>query len=63
MRAEKCVTAINVELKTSNDLYTCFRRETSQMRTRALHYRKELGTCVGCLRMLIPKYAAVPNRD
>jgi len=28
------------------------------MRTRDLHYCKELGTCVGCLCMLISKYAA-----
>ena len=33
------------------------------MRTRALHYCKVLGTCVGCLCMLFPKYAAVSNRD
>ena len=63
MRAEKRVTAINIRLKTSNDLYTCFRRETNQMRTRALNICKELGTCVGCLCMLFPKYAAVSNRD
>ena len=32
--AEKCVTAINIALKTSNDLYTCLGRKTYQMRTR-----------------------------
>ena len=42
---EKCVTAINIGLKTSNDLYTCLRRKTYQMRTRELHYCKELGSC------------------
>ena len=41
LRAEKCVTAINIRLKTSNDLYTCFRRKTCQMRTLELHYCKE----------------------
>ena len=62
LRADKCVPAINIGLKTSNDLYTCLRRKTYQMRTRELPYTKELGTCVGCLRMLIPKYA-VSSRD
>ena len=62
-RAEKCVTAIMIGLKTSNDLYTCFWRKTYQMRTRALHYCKVLGTCVGCLCMLFPKYAVVSIRD
>ena len=38
MRAEKCVTAINIRLKTSNELYTSFRRKTCQMRTLELHY-------------------------
>ena len=32
------------------------------MRTLELHYCKERGTCVGCLGMLIPKYA-VSSRD
>jgi len=41
----------------TNDIYTCLRRKTYQMRTRDLHYCKELGTCVGCLRVLISKYA------
>ena len=41
LRAEKCVTAINIRLKTSNDLYTCFIRKTCQMRTLELHYCKE----------------------
>ena len=63
VRAEKRVTAVNIGLKTSNDLYTCFRRETYPMRTRALNYCTELGTCVWCLCMLFPKYAAVSNRD
>ena len=63
VRAEKHVTAVNIGLKTSNDLYTCFRTDTYQMRTRALSYCKELGTCVGCLCMLFPKYAALSNRD
>ena len=63
MRAGKHVTAINIGLKTSSDLYPSFRRETYQMRTSALNYCKELGMCVGCLCMLIPKYAAVSNRD
>ena len=62
LRAEKRVPAINIGLKTSNDLYTCLRRKTYQMRTRELHYCKELGTCVGCLCMLIPKYG-VSSRD
>ena len=57
LRAEKCVTAIHIGLKTSNDLYTCLRRNTCQMRTLQLHYCNEWGTCVGCLCMLIPKYA------
>ena len=63
VRAEKYVTAIMIGLKTSNYLYTCFRNKTYQMRTRALQYCKVLGTCVGCLCMLFPKYAAVSNRD
>ena len=64
VRDGKCVTAIKIGLKTSNDLYTCcFRRKTYEMRTRALHYCKVLGTCVGCLCMLFPKYAAISNRD
>ena len=46
----------------SNDLYTCLWRKTCQMRTLELHYCKERGTCVGCLGMLIPKYAA-SSRD
>ena len=62
LRAEKCVSAINIGLKTSNDLYTCLRRKTYLMRTRELHYCKELGTCVGCVCMLISKYA-VSSRD
>ena len=33
-RADICVTAINIGLKTSNHLYTCFIRKTNQMRTR-----------------------------
>ena len=33
LRAEKRVTAVNIGLKTSNDLYTCLRRKTCQMRT------------------------------
>ena len=37
LRAEKCVTAIDIGLKTSNDLFTCFRRKTCQMRTLELH--------------------------
>ena len=41
LRAEKCVTAINIGLKTSNDLYTCLRRNTCQMRTLELHYCNE----------------------
>ena len=57
-----CVTAIHMGLKTSNDLYTCLWRKTCQMRTLELHYCKERGTCIGCLRMLIPKYA-VSSRD
>ena len=61
-RAEICVTAINMGLKTSNDLYTCLSRKTCQMRTLELHYCKERGTCIGCLCMLIPKYA-VSSRD
>ena len=61
-RAEICVTAINVGLKTSNDLYTCLWRKTCQMRTLELHYCKERGTCIGCLCILIPKYA-VSSRD
>ena len=32
------------------------------MRTLELHYCKERGTCVGCLCVLIPKYAA-SSRD
>ena len=62
LRAEKRVTAGNIGLKTSNDLYTCLRRKTCQMRTLELHYCKEWGTCVGWLWMLIPKYA-VSSRD
>ena len=62
LRNEKCVTAINIGLKSSIDLYTCLRRKICQMRTRELHYYKELGTCVGCLCLLIPKYA-VSGRD
>ena len=62
LRADICVTAINMGLKTSNDLYTCLWRKTCQMRTLELHYCKERGTCVGCLGMLIPKYA-VSSRD
>ena len=61
-RAEIYVTAINMGLKTSNDLYTCLWRKTCQMRTLELHYCKERGTCIGCLCMLIPKYA-VSSRD
>ena len=49
LRAEKRVTAGNIGLKTSNDLYTCLRRKTCQMRTLELHYCKEWGTCVGWL--------------
>ena len=41
LRAEKCVTAIHIGLKTSNDLYTCLRRNTCQMRTLQLHYCNE----------------------
>ena len=41
LRAEKRVTAINIGLKTSSDLYTCLRRKTCQMRTLELHYCKE----------------------
>ena len=37
-------------------------RHNYQMHTRALHYYKVLDTCVGCLCMLFPKYAAVYNR-
>ena len=62
LRAEICVTAINMGLKTSTFLYTCLWRKTCQMRTLELHYCKERGTCVGCLCMLIPKYA-VSSRD
>ena len=62
LSAEKCVTAINICLARSNYVYTCLRRKTYQMRTRELHYCKELGTCVGCLCMLTPKYA-VCSRD
>ena len=62
LSAEKCVTAINIVLATSNDVYICLRRNTYQMRTRELHYCKELGTCVGCLCMLTPMYA-VCSRD
>ena len=51
------MTAVNIGLKTSNDLYTCFRTKTNQMGTRGLQFCKELGTCVGCLFMLIPQYA------
>ena len=61
-RADICVTAIHMGLKTSNDLYTCLWRKTCQMRTLELHYCKERGTCIGCLCMLIPKYA-VSSRD
>jgi len=32
------------------------------MRTRELHYSKEIGTRVGCLCMLIPRYA-VSSRE
>ena len=62
LRAEKRVTAVNIGLKTSNDIYTCLTRKTCQMRTLDLHYCKEWGPCVGWLCMLIPKYA-VSSRD
>ena len=41
LHAEKRVTAINIGLKTSSDLYTCLRRKTCQMHTLELHYCKE----------------------
>ena len=62
LRAEKCVTAIHIGLKTSNDLYTCFKRKANQLRTRGLQFWKELGTYIGCLFVLRPKYV-VSSRD
>jgi hypothetical protein len=53
LRAEKCVIAINIGLKSSNNLYTCFRRKANQMWPRELNNCKELGTWVGCLSMLL----------
>ena len=58
MRACNKCWSQNIE----SDLYTCLRRKTYIMRTRELHYCKELGTCVDCLCMLIPTYA-VSSRD
>ena len=53
LRSEKCVIAINIGLKSSNNLYTCFRRKANQMWPRELNNCKSLGTWVGCLSMLL----------
>ena len=66
LRAKKCVIAINIGLKTSNDLYTCFRRKTNQLCsylcTRDLHNNKCLAYSCLCLCMLLPKHN-VSSRD
>ena len=43
LRAEYSVIAIKTGLKTSNDLYTCFRRKTKQLCTHGVHYKKAPG--------------------
>ena len=60
LRAEYCVIAITIGIKTSNDLYTCFRSKKNNCVLVTYTTRKRLA--YGCLCMLIPKHT-VSSRD